>query len=146
MAQSACAAGGHPAAPSGAHDLRSVDGDRDVHRDLGDLPFWWLVLDPRPYPLARVKQGYRILMLTFVMVPMMLAGAVLGLSRHDLYPVYGICGRFASVSALTDQQIGGLIIWIPGTVFLVSIALIVLRRTLLQEHAAQAAHGSASVL
>ena len=113
---------------------------------LGDLPFWWLVLDPRPYPLARVKQGYRILMLSIVMLPMMLAGAILGLSRHDLYPVYQICGRFAPVSALTDQQIGGLIIWIPGTVFLVSIAILVLRRILRQEHAAQAARGSAAAL
>lgn len=112
---------------------------------LGDLPFWWLVLDPRPYPLARVKQGYRILMLSVVMVPMMLAGAILGLSRHDLYPVYQICGRFAPVSALADQQIGGLIIWIPGTVFLVSIAIFVLRRILQQEHAAQAARASAPI-
>ena len=104
---------------------------------LGDLPFWWLILDPRPYPLARVKGGFRILMLSVAMLPMMLAGAVLGLSRHDLYPVYGICGRFAPVSPLTDQQIGGLIIWIPGTVLLVVVAILVLRRTLHQEHSAQ---------
>ena len=104
---------------------------------LGDLPFWWLILDPRPYPLARVKHGHRILMLTVAMLPMMLAGAILGLSRHDLYPVYAICGRFAPVSPLTDQQLGGLIIWIPGSVFLVSIAVLVLRRILLQERTAR---------
>lgn len=103
---------------------------------LGDLPFWWLILDPRRYPLARVKGGYRILMLTIAMLPMMLSGAILGLSRHDLYPVYEICGRFAPVSPLTDQQLGGLIIWIPGTVLLVAIAILVLRRILHQEYAA----------
>jgi putative membrane protein len=53
--------------------------------------------------------------------------------------VYEICGRFAPVSPLTDQQIGGLIIWIPGTVFLVTIAILVLRRILHQEYAAQTA-------
>lgn len=106
---------------------------------IADLPFWWLILDPRPHPFARVKGGYRILMLSIAMLPMMLSGAILGLSRHDLYPVYEICGRFAPVSPLTDQQIGGLIIWIPGTVFLVAIAILVLRRILHQEYAAQTA-------
>ncbi len=106
---------------------------------LGDLPFWWLVLDPRPYPLARVKGGYRLLMLFIVMLPMMLAGAILGLSRHDLYPVYGVCGRFAPLSPVTDQQLGGLIIWIPGSIFIAIIAMVVFRRILHQEHAASLA-------
>lgn len=100
---------------------------------LGDLPFWWLILDPRPHPLARIKSGYRILMLSVVMLPMMLSGAVLSLSRHDLYPVYDICGRFAPVSALTDQRLGGLIIWIPGSVLILIAMLIVLGRLLHQE-------------
>ena len=105
---------------------------------LADLPFWSLILDPRAYPLARVRGGYRLLMLFVVMLPMMLAGAILGLSRHDLYPVYGICGRFAPISPLTDQHLGGLIIWIPGSVLIAVAALVVLRRILRQEHAAQA--------
>ncbi len=106
---------------------------------LGDLPFWWLILDPRPYPLARVKGGYRLLMLFIVMVPMMLAGAILSLSRHDLYPVYDVCGRFAPVSPVTDQQLGGLVIWIPGTVLILIAMLIVLARILRQEHATRVA-------
>ena len=103
---------------------------------LGDLPFWWLVLDPRPYPLARVRGGYRLLMLFVVMLPMMLAGAFLSLSRHDWYTVYDICGRFTAVSAMTDQHLGGLIIWIPGNILLGIVALVVLRRILYQDRAA----------
>lgn len=106
---------------------------------LGDLPFWCLIFDARPYPLARVRAGYRMVMLFVVMLPMMVSGAILGLSRHDLYPVYGICGRFAPVSALTDQQIGGLIIWIPGTLLILICFFVVLRRMLIQEHAARSA-------
>lgn len=106
---------------------------------LGDLPFWWLILDPRPYPLARLKGGYRLLMLFAVMLPTMLAGAILSLSRHDLYPVYGICGRFAPVSPVTDQQLGGLIIWIPGSLLTLIAMLIVLARMLRQDDAARAA-------
>lgn len=106
---------------------------------LAELPFWWLVLDPRPYPLARVRDGYRLLMLFIVMLPMMLAGAILGLSRHDLYPVYGICGRFAPLSPVTDQHLGGLIIWIPGNLLLLIVALVVFRRMLHREHASRLA-------
>ena len=111
---------------------------------LGDLPFWWLVLDPRPYPLARARGGYRLLMLFVVMLPMMLSGAILSLSWHYWYPVYSICGRFASVSPLTDQHLGGLIIWIPGNVVLLIVALVVLRRILYQEHASRTAAAGAS--
>lgn len=106
---------------------------------LADLPFWWLILDPRPYPLGRVKGWHRLLMLFVVMLPMMLAGAILSLSRHDVYPVYGICGRFAPVSPVADQQLGGLIIWIPGTLLILIVMLMVLGRTLRQEHAARTA-------
>ena len=52
--------------------------------------------------LARVKSGWRILMLVVVMLPMMAVGAILSLSRHDRYPVYDVCGRFLSISPLTD--------------------------------------------
>jgi putative membrane protein len=108
-----------------------------------DLPFWWIVLDPRPSPQARLSYGKRILMLVLVMMPMIAVGAVIGLSRHDLYPVYQLCGRFLPISPITDQQIGGLIIWIPGSLLAAFAALIALARVL--EHSRRqelALHGS----
>jgi len=100
-----------------------------------DLPFWWLILDPRPHPPSRLGQGKRIAMLAAVMMPMILVGAVIGLSRHDLYPVYAICGRFFPVSPVMDQQLGGLIIWIPGSLLAVFAALIALSRAMHQSEA-----------
>lgn len=97
---------------------------------LIDLPFWWLLLDPRSPPAARLPHGKRILMVVLVMLPMMLVGAIIGLSRHDLYPVYQLCGRFLPVSPITDQQIGGMIIWIPGSLLAAVTALIALSRAL----------------
>jgi putative membrane protein len=102
---------------------------------LLDLPFWWLILDPRPYPEARLGQGARIFMLVFVMAPMILTGAIISLVRHDIYPVYEVCGRFMPISPLVDQQIGGLIIWIPGSLLAVFAALIALHRAMHQSHA-----------
>lgn len=99
-----------------------------------DLPFWWLVLDPQPYPQARVHPGKRIPMVALVMLPMMLVGAIIGLSRHDLYPVYALCGRFLPISPITDQQIGGMIIWIPGSLLAAGAALIALAHLLEHSH------------
>jgi putative membrane protein len=104
---------------------------------LGDLPFWWLILDPRPWPQARVKPGWRMLMLAVVMLPMMAAGAFLGLSRHDHYPVYEVCGRFLPVSPLTDQHLGGLVIWIAGGLTIAAAFMVVFVRMLAQEEQAR---------
>jgi putative membrane protein len=102
-----------------------------------DLPFWWLVLDPRPPPASRLGQGQRILMLVLVMLPMILVGAIIGLSRHDLYPVYQLCGRFLPVSPITDQQIGGMIIWILGSFLGVVTVLIAMARALEESRRAE---------
>jgi putative membrane protein len=48
-----------------------------------------------------------------------------------LYPIYSICGRaFTWISPMRDQQIGGLLLWIPGSMMSVVGALIALRHWL----------------
>jgi putative membrane protein len=106
---------------------------------LLDLPFWWLVLDPRPWPVARLKPRYRILMLAVVLPPMMVVGAVLSLSTHDVYLVYQICGRFLPVSPVADQQLGGLVVWIPGGFTIGIVFLVVMARMLGHERQAERA-------
>ena len=81
---------------------------------LDGLLFWSLVLDPRPKPPARASFGARIALSAGVMFPQILLGAMIVFSSRDLYPYYNLCGRiFPSVGALADQQIAGLVIWIP---------------------------------
>ena len=76
--------------------------------------FWSLVLDPRPKPPARLGYGWRALMMLVIEPPEMIVGAVITLSRTDFYSVYRICGRIFPIDDITDQNYGGLIIWIPG--------------------------------
>jgi len=77
--------------------------------------FWCLVLDPRSKPPARTSFGTRVVLATGVMFPQILIGAIIALSRRDLYPFYDLCGRiYPAIKAGTDQVIGGLIIWIPA--------------------------------
>src|SRR3954463_4774094 len=91
---------------------------------LDGIAFWWLVLDPRPKPPARIGSGIRALLIIAVEPPQMALGAVLSLAGTDYYPVYRICGRMFDIPALSDQHYGGLIIWLPGT--LLSLLAIIL--------------------
>jgi putative membrane protein len=97
---------------------------------LNGIAFWWLVLDPRPQPPARLSSLMRGLMILLIELPQMVLGAVLSLSMTDYYPVYTICGRIFAMTALNDQHYGGLIIWLPGTLtsFAAMIAVLVTMR------------------
>src|SRR3546814_7022292 len=81
---------------------------------LDGRPVWWLILDRRPSPPAAMGFGGRIVALWLVMIGQILIGAIVGLAQHDLYPVYAICGRAFALTPLVDQELGGLVVWIPG--------------------------------
>jgi putative membrane protein len=80
---------------------------------LGALPFWHLILDPRPHPLARLRLRQRFFALFVAMVPMTLASAALAFSQTNWYPVYAVCGRFLPISPIMDQELGGTAMWVP---------------------------------
>lgn len=87
--------------------------------------FWWLILDHRPRPPARLSPGVRVFVALAVILPQILIGAYISFSKTDLYPIYSLCGRaFAGVPALMDQHIGGLILWIPSSMMSVLAALV----------------------
>lgn len=95
------------------------------------LLFWWLILDPRPRPPARLAPGVRILVALAVMIPQILVGACITFAHGDLYPIYALCGRaFGGVSQSTDQYLGGLILWIPSSMMSVLGALVAFRNWL----------------
>ncbi|MGA8276633.1 MAG: cytochrome c oxidase assembly protein [Rhodanobacteraceae bacterium] len=98
---------------------------------LDGLMFWWLVLDRRARPPARLAPGVRVLLALAVMVPQILLGAYITFSHDELYPIYALCGRaFAGISGPTDQYLGGLILWIPSSMMSVVAALIAMRHWL----------------
>jgi putative membrane protein len=66
--------------------------------------------------------------LSLIVPPQIIIGAHMALARESLYPVYNVCGRAWPVSPLVDQQIAGLVTWIPASMMSVVAALIVLRR------------------
>lgn len=87
---------------------------------------WWPVVDPVP-ELVRMQSPVRLLYLFALSVPMSVVSALITLSEHVLYS-YGTAPRVFSLNALDDQQLGGLIMWVPGAlVFWVAISVIFFR-------------------
>jgi len=80
---------------------------------ISGFMYWNLILDRRPSPPAVMAPGARILSPVITMVPQMVVGAVITFTEHDLYPVFDLCGRaIPGMSAVTDQGIGGLTMWV----------------------------------
>lgn len=103
---------------------------------LDGILFWCLVLDPRRAPPARVSFGGRAALSLAVMFPQILLGAIIVFSSRDLYPYYNLCGRiFPSIGALDDQQLGGLVIWIPPAMMSVIGVLVVVNAIRLNDEA-----------
>jgi putative membrane protein len=82
---------------------------------IDGLLFWFLVLDPRPAPVAPVGFFMRLVLGFIVIFPQIAVGTVIEAAQTDLYPSFALCGRvYPSIGPLLDQQIGGLILWIPA--------------------------------
>lgn len=87
--------------------------------------FWSLVVDFRPRPPARISFGARLAVVVGAMIPQGVLGLLLALWPRDLYSYYALCGRLLpSMSAITDQHLGGIVIWLPPE--LLSMALVLM--------------------
>jgi cytochrome c oxidase assembly factor CtaG len=73
------------------------------------LLFWWTVLHP-----AWSGRGIAMLSLFTTMVHTGALGAIVVLSGQLWYPAYAATTRAWGLTPLEDQQLGGLIMWIPG--------------------------------
>jgi putative membrane protein len=91
---------------------------------LNGLLFWILVLRGAT-PGWRVGAAQRIGLMLAVVPLQIASGALIFFSTNDLYPGYALCGRAFGMTALQDQQIGGLILWIPGAMMSVLGILLV---------------------
>ena len=80
---------------------------------------WWPVLSPLP-ELPRARYLTQLLYLFVLGLPMSLAGALITLAEHVLYPFYVAAPppRVAGLTPLADQQLGGLLMWVVGTIYL----------------------------
>jgi putative membrane protein len=81
------------------------------------LLLWWPVLSPSAL-LPRLSPGQGMLYLFLVQIPMQLLGAIITFADHPLYTWYVAAPRTWGLSPLDDQKLGGLLMWIPGNLWI----------------------------
>jgi putative membrane protein len=92
---------------------------------LTAMVFWWPVVGapPLPSPLSYpARLGYTFL----AWLPNSLLGAGISLSRGPLYPFYVTAAQVTGADPTFDQQLAGLIMWVPGDVLFATIVLLLL--------------------
>jgi putative membrane protein len=93
---------------------------------LTALLFWWSVL---PGAVLRGRHGAAVLSLFATMVYTGGLGALLTLGRGVWYPAYGEAAPLWGLTPLEDQQLAGLIMWVPGGLsYLLATAWLVIDR------------------
>jgi cytochrome c oxidase assembly factor CtaG len=101
------------------------------------LLYWWPIFSPSK-DLPGLPIGGKILYLFLSGMPSVLLGAGLTFSP-PLYAPYIAAPRIWGISAATDQQLGGLIMWVPVSIFYIVIMSVLFIRWMLQQEAEQAA-------
>jgi len=74
--------------------------------------FWWSVIHVH----ARSRRGTAIISLFATAIHTSVLGALLTFSPTPWYPYYGSLGGRWGLSPIADQQLAGLIMWIPASV------------------------------
>ncbi len=78
---------------------------------------WWPVMSPVP-ELPRLPYGMGMLYLFLVGIPMQIVAAMITLADEVLYPWYSAAPRTWGLTPLEDQQLGGLLMWVPGNLWM----------------------------
>ena len=86
------------------------------------LLFWWLVIDPVPFR-GRIPYLGRLVYVILALTQSLPLAAMLTFTSEPWYEPYIASGGYWGIDPMTDQQIGGLIMWIGGMVaYFVAVA------------------------
>jgi putative membrane protein len=104
----------------GAYDLMMRSHDVHIATHLlfivAAVLLWWPVTSPVP-SLPALSPPLGMLYLFLAQLPMQLLGAIITFADDPLYPWYAAAPRTWGLSVLDDQKVGGLLMWVPGNLW-----------------------------
>jgi putative membrane protein len=77
---------------------------------------WWPLTSQLP-ELPRASYPAQIMYCFLLTVPMGVIAIYISMADDLLYPIYATAPRIMGIAPMTDQQYGGLVMWIPGSMF-----------------------------
>jgi len=104
-----------------AYDLMMRDHDVHIATHIMFMVaatiMWWPVMSPSR-ELPPLSPGLAMLYLFLVGIPMQLVAAMITMADRVLYPWYATAPRMWGLSPLDDQRLGGLLMWVPGNLWM----------------------------
>lgn len=85
---------------------------------------WWPLTSQLP-ELPRASYPAQMMYCFLLTVPMGVIAIFVSMAEDLLYPAYAIAPRIWGMSPMQDQQYGGLIMWIPGSLFFYGVMSVV---------------------
>jgi cytochrome c oxidase assembly factor CtaG len=95
---------------------------------LAAMLYWWLITGAGPRIHKQFSLPGRIVFTIAAVPPNMALGVVLSFVNNPVYTYYLTAPRLWPIEVLTDQKIGGVIMWIPGSMMYLIAALILISR------------------
>jgi putative membrane protein len=94
---------------------------------VASVLMWWPFMSSLP-ELPRLSYPGQMLYCFLMTLPMSVVAVYITMADSVLYPLYASSPRLWGISPKMDQQIGGLIMWIPGGLFFYGIMTVVFFR------------------
>jgi putative membrane protein len=104
--------------------------------------FWWLIIDEKGR--RKLGDGAAVLFVFLAGLASGALGALLTFAPTALYPLQALGARGWGLTALQDQQLAGLIMWVPAGVVYVLTAAVLFLKWMSQMDAAVAGEGGAA--
>jgi putative membrane protein len=97
------------------------------------LLMWWPICEAIP-DRTRLSPPAKLIYLAAMNVPMMPVAGFISLAAELIYPWYQVAPRIFDLTPFADQQLGGLIMWLPGSVpYWLAMTIVYFRWALAQE-------------
>ena len=126
----------------GWHDPRlyNLTLESELVHDLEHLTFfgtamlfWWHVIGSAPRIHRRLSKGVRIGYALSVVPPTAVTGIAIAFASKPIYEYYTTVPRLGKMTVVQDQMLGGVIMWIPGSMMYIIAALILIARVVQDE-------------
>ena len=100
--------------------------------------FWWPILNAAPLYRPARPLGTRVIYLLAATLQNTLLGMSIAVPERILYPFYAAVPGLAALSPIQDQGLGGGIMWVSGHMYVIPILVLVARRLISEDEAANA--------